>query len=119
MSDVPNLKKLILEYTLDQTDEDDTVVSMWDLADESGYDVTRLQQKVRELDPIFDWGISPRVPWLGHNVSRRDIKRKLSEYDNSCPHCKECGSPKKYIVAYYLNNESSMWVCPNTKCNHE
>ena len=113
----PNLKKLILEHTLDHWNSD--IISMYALSKQTEYSAVRLGGKVTELDGIFEWGVSPRVPWVYSWVSMADVERKLSEHDNNCPHCEQCGSPKKYIIGYTPAGEPSMWVCPNERCGYD
>jgi len=113
----PNLKEIILEYTLENWTDD--IISMYELSEQTEYSAVRLGSKVRELDGIFEWGVSPRVPWIPDWVSMNDVERKLREYDNTCPHCDGCGSPKQYVVGYAPAGEPSMWVCPNEGCGYD
>ena len=88
MSDVPNIKRELLEYVRETTEPNDTidknkntVCNLREFASESGYGERRIAKKVYEINAahddgtVFDWGVSPMHVWY---YDRADIDGSLA-----------------------------------------
>lgn len=80
----PNIKKTILEYTIDRWDDEDHPYenhsSMYELAEQTEYSAVRLGSKIAELDGIFEWGgftPSPVGVSLGEQARHREEAERI------------------------------------------
>lgn len=73
MTENPNIKKEILDYVIEQTAGGDKTASLRDFADGNGYEQESVANKVMQMYPALDSGVSPMVPWLWERKAVEDM----------------------------------------------
>lgn len=73
MTENPNIKKEVLDFVIKHSANGGKTASLRDFADERGYDQKTVAEKVMQMYPALDFGVSPMVPWLQKRKTAEDM----------------------------------------------
>ncbi len=79
MTDHSNIKLEILRYVEEHNDEEGAV-NLYDFAEESEYDIDRITKKVCQMGDLLDWGVSPRCPWIMYG-KESEVREQIAEWE--------------------------------------
>lgn len=72
MPELPNIKREVLEYVIEQRQDPGTVaVNLREFAREHDYEEHRIAKAVNQIPDALDWGVSPMHPWPGDETKAK------------------------------------------------